>query len=184
MASRRSTANPAPDSRVSWRAVTGRSSRAALPALLLRGEDRPATGGRAALAHVQTLGVLILGAVTLVRVVVRQLFAGRDVANGLDVDMLSLVDRLAIRRAAVVDEARFVAADGGIDHGVAVDAEQEGVVTAHAAVVVSAVGLVMRDALARILDDARAALDRPEREGAAPLNFRAPKCEVLVSLGR
>src|SRR5262245_24610157 len=103
MASTSSTRITAPGCGACWPKVTLRSLFAAL---LHRRQDRPATCGRSALADVQSLPLLVFGAIALVRVIVRQLLAWRDVADGLDVDVLLLVDRLAIRRAAMIDEAR------------------------------------------------------------------------------
>src|SRR5688572_20440243 len=149
-------------------------------AFLRRREDRPATSRRATLAHVDALPVLVLRAVALVRVVVRQLLAGSDAANRLDVDALSLVYRFAVRRTAVIDEARLVAVDRRVDHGLAVDGKQKGVVTAHAAVIVACVRFLRRDALTDVLDDACTLSDRANGESTAALDAGLAKLEVFV----
>jgi hypothetical protein len=59
-----------------------------------------------------------------VRVVVRQLFAGFDVADRLDPDASVLDYGIAIRRARVIDEPRLVSVDGGVDDDVVVDREE------------------------------------------------------------
>src|SRR5687768_3147738 len=156
------------------------TERSLFRALLERCQDRSATRRRAALAHVQTLPVLVLGAISLVPIVVHQLFAGRDGANRLDVDPLPLVDRLAVGSAAVIDEPRVVAIDRGVDHRPLVDAEEERVMPAHSRVVVTAVGLVGRDALAGVLDDSGAFANLARRERPASLDLRLAKLEVLV----
>jgi len=63
----------------------------------------------------------------------------------------------ALRLAGVIHEARLVAIDAGIDHGVRVDDEQEGVVVARILVVVTAIRFPVRHALAQVRDDACAA---------------------------
>src|SRR4051794_11005205 len=180
MASARSTRTAGPSRTTRCAVVTCGSLLGARR--LLRRQDRPAARRSAALADVELLPLFILGAIPLVRVVVRQLVAFGDVADSLDVDALLVVDRFAVRRATVVDETRVVAADGGVDHHRPADAEQEGVMTPHAGIVIPLVGFLMGDAFSDVLDDARAFLDRPSGEGATSLDLRAAQLEILVGL--
>jgi hypothetical protein len=53
-------------------------------------------------------------------------------------------------------------------------------VALHVFVVVAAVGLIVRHALAGVLDDARTLSDLSAGKGAAPLNGRAPDLEVWI----
>jgi len=54
-------------------------------------------------------------------IVVKEFFAGADVTQGLDQDPAAIVlDRLAIGIAGMIDPARFVAADCGVDHSFSV----------------------------------------------------------------
>src|SRR5687768_2273363 len=148
-------------------------TRSSLPAArLLRREDRPATRRCAAATRVHFFPPLVLGPVALVRVVVRQLFPGRDVADGLDVDPAPVVDRLAVRSAAVVDEPCLVPTDRGVDHLLVTDAKEKRVMAAHGAIVVPAIRPVVRDDLARVLDDSCPPTDRPDRERPTALDRR------------
>src|SRR5690606_7810492 len=110
--------------------------------------------------------LLGLGRVRLVQddaVVVGQLLARGDVADGLDEDAVLarvaavgfLVDRLAVRVAAVVDPAGDVAVDIGVDDVLVVEREQEGMAGLRL-VAVDAVGLGMGAQLALVLHQALA----------------------------
>ena len=59
---------------------------------------------------------------------------------------------LAVRIARVIDEARVVAADAGVDDRALVDDEQERVVVVLVVVLVALVRLLVRDAVAEVLD--------------------------------
>src|SRR5882762_9572686 len=80
--------------------------------------------------------------------------------------------RSAVRLAGVIHETRLVAIDAGVDHGVRVDDEQEGVVIARILVVVTAIRLRMRHALTQVLDDACAARDAPRGEHTQTVQAR------------
>ena len=67
----------------------------------------------------------------------------------------------------MIDEARIVAVGAAIDDDAAIDDEQKGVVVARVLVLVAPIGLAVRDAIAEILDDARALADAAQREHAA-----------------
>jgi len=77
----------------------------------------------------------------------------------------------------VIHEARLVAIDAGIDHGVRVDDEQEGVVVARILVVVTAIRFPVRHALAQVLDDACAARDAPRGEHTQAVQARIAHLE-------
>src|ERR1700694_1893844 len=94
-------------------------------------------------------------------VIVAELLARFDGADRVGVHALVLDQRFAVRLAGVIHEARLVAIDAGVDHGVRVDDEQEGVVVARILAVVTTIRFRMRDALAPVLDDACAARDAP-----------------------
>jgi hypothetical protein len=54
-------------------------------------------------------------------IIVKEFFAGADVAQGFDEDPAAIVlDRFAIGIAGMIDPARFVAADCGVDHSFSV----------------------------------------------------------------
>jgi hypothetical protein len=74
----------------------------------------------------------------------------------------------------VVDIARLVAVDTGVDDDVLVDDEEERVVVVRVLVVVAPVGFLVRDALARVFDDARALRNLARGEHAAAVHSRAP----------
>src|SRR5215813_13316099 len=64
------------------------------------------------------------------------------------------------------------AADAGINDGARIDDEQERVRVVGILVLVAAVGLGVRDALAQVLDDARAPADALRGEHAEPVQRR------------
>ena len=87
-------------------------------------EHRAAAGGGAASARVALTGLLLGVVLVLHLVVVEQLLALANRSRRLDVDAPSIFHGLAVRRARVVDEARLVAAYGGVDDGVIVNGEE------------------------------------------------------------
>src|SRR3954468_3536014 len=97
----------------------------------------------------------------LVLVVVHQLRSRGDRLRGFDEDPFPIVDRFAVRLARVIDEARLVPVHRSVDARLVVDREEERMMAVHLLVVVSLVRGLPRDALAEILDDARALLDGP-----------------------
>ncbi len=88
-------------------------------------EHRAATALRTAAAGVQRELCRIVGGFPRELIVVPQLFARLDGADRIDEHATALDHRLAIRIAAVIDEARIVAADTGIDDGARACDEQE-----------------------------------------------------------
>ena len=119
-----------------------------------------------------------------IRVVVRELFARFDVANGLDPDATVVDRRVAIRIARVIDESRLVAADGGIDHDVIVDREQERVMTFAVDVGISCVGFGGREPLTRVFDETRPRGNSARSECAEPLNRRRANLEWVGVVGQ
>ena len=124
---------------------------------------------------------MILG--PLVLVVVGELLSGPNGAKCVDEDSFPLDHRLTIGITRVVDEARIVASNGGIDDRLVVDDEQERVVSGHLVVVVATVGFVVADTLSRVLDDALPTANQPRRErspaldiGFPQLKWRFPSC--------
>jgi YbgC/YbaW family acyl-CoA thioester hydrolase len=147
--------------------------------LLLRLHDRPAAILAAACAGILRV---ILGArsFALVLVVVRQLLARLNRAQCLDVDAAADDHRLAVRITGVVDVRRLVATDGAVDAGIVIEREEEGVMTVHRGVIVASIGLVVVDALAGVLDDARPLANAPHGEGAPTLDAGASELEVWI----
>jgi len=64
----------------------------------------------------------------------------------------------------VIDVARLVAADTGVDHRALVDDKEKGVVVFIRPFLVAPIGLFVRNALADILDDARSGRDTAQRK--------------------
>src|SRR6201991_4757704 len=111
-------------------------------------------------------------------VVVGQLFAGGDVADGFDqhavvlrrLALHRLLDpRLAVRVAAVVDPARRIAVAVAVDDEALVEGEQEGM-AGLATVAILLVGLGMGDAIALVFDDLVAGLDGRGGEDAVSVD--------------
>src|SRR4029079_8387524 len=102
------------------------------------------------------------------RVVVGQLLARIDVARGADPDRGVDDFDPAVRRAGVVDEARDVAADGGVAAPAAVDAEDPDAALLQVARLARAAAAV-RNQLARVIDDAAVLVDGLGGEDAVPV---------------
>ena len=120
----------------------------------------------------------------LVGVVVRELFAGLDVANRLDPDASVVDHRIAVRPARVVDEAGLVAIHGGVDDDVVVNREEVSVMHLAWNVGIACVGLGGCQALPAVFDQARAATDAPRGERAAAMNRRVANLEGKIGVGR
>ncbi len=74
----------------------------------------------------------------------------------------------------MIDEARLVAADAGVDYGVPIDDEQKCMIVTELLVLVAPIGLAVRDSLAQVLDDARAAPYAPARKHPTAMHRGAP----------
>src|SRR4030095_13536598 len=147
-------------------------------------EQRPSAAALAAAASVR--GPLLLGHASIddELVVVRKLFAGVDLALGLDEHVAVVVlERDAVGRARVVDPARGVAAHARVDHAAVLELEQERV----RGIVGIAVGtlhrFVPRHALTLVFDDALAAWDRLGGEHAASMDGGTADGVGLASSG-
>src|SRR5580704_241794 len=90
-----------------------------------RPEHGAATGGDATAAGEYHIDIRRIIRFPLDLIIVGQLFTGRDVADRLDEHAAVLNHRFAIRIAAVIDKARFVAPDTGVDDGAAIDDEEK-----------------------------------------------------------
>jgi hypothetical protein len=151
------------------RPATPRAARLG-PLPLLRHENRTAARRRATPAGILGLRIRSRVLFPLVRIVVEQLFAFEDRLPGIDEHPAPLDHGVAVRRTRVIDEARIVAAHGGVDHRPRSDREQERVMPGHRVVVVPAVRLGLRNALASVLPDTLPSLDPPGGEPPAALN--------------
>src|SRR5580704_5224649 len=147
-----------------------------LRARALRYRRRPqhaaAAGVRAAAAGEDHVDVGRIVGLALDLVVVGELLAGGDVAQRLDEHAALLDHGLAVRVAAMIDEARLVAIDAGVDDRAPVDDEEERMVVVLVLVVVAPVGLGVRHALAKVLDHACALLDALGGEHAQAVQRR------------
>jgi hypothetical protein len=146
-----------------------------------RRENRPAALRRTTLAAVDTEFIVgRFAAVARVRVIVDELFARLNLANRLDEDASPLDRPFAVRVARVIDEARFVAAEGAVDHDRAVHGKQKRVMPLLRVVVIARVGDGVRDTLAEILDQSLALHDAANREATATGDFRRLRLERLL----
>src|SRR6185369_7048569 len=105
-----------------------------------------------------------------VRVIVRELLPRLDIANRLDPDAIFIDHGIAVRIAGVIEEARVVPVDGGVDHHMIVDGEEIGVMPLTLDVRIPRVGLGRSEPLSRILDEARARGNAARRKATEPLN--------------
>lgn len=110
--------------------------------------------------------------VALDSIVVREFLTRQYGANRLDEYSLSHIDGLAIRIAAMIHEARFIAVDAGIDHCLGVHGEQEGVAILGLLVLVAVIGALVAHPLAEIFDDICALADSPQRKYAVAMDAR------------
>src|SRR5690606_38326850 len=176
----------------SWRPTRARPPRPGHAASALGLEHRPGAVLRAPTAAPELGEIRGLRFVEHDAVVVGQLLARADVAQGDDEDLVLLraplrvfLDLgLAVRIAAVVDPARDVAADVRVDHVMVVEREQEGVAV-FVLVAVFLVDLVVGTQLAAVLDDALALPDRRDGEDAVAVDRGLAGFDLLfLHLGR
>jgi hypothetical protein len=80
----------------------------------------------------------------------------------------------------MIDEARLVPADRGVDHDIVVDREEKCVVPLALRIRVARVGFVRRQSLARVFDQPRARGNDSRRERAEPLNRRLANLEGIA----
>src|SRR5690349_1244988 len=133
-----------------------------------------AAAGQAAVAGEDGVDIGGIAGFALDLVVVSQLLAGRDRADRVDEHVRTLDHRLAVGVAGVIDEARLVAVDSGVDHRGVIGDKEERVTVRRALPLVAPVGLRMGDALAEIFDHARACRDAVQREHAESVQPRGP----------
>ena len=120
--------------------------------------------------------------VALNLIVIGQFFAGLNRTDGFDEDASRVAYALAIRIAGMVDVARLIAVDPGIDDGLRIDREQKGVVVLRALLDISRVGLLVADPLAEILDDGRTLANPAQRENPIAVNGRVANLESSAGL--
>src|ERR1700722_5484197 len=149
-----------------------------------RPQHAAAAGRRPAAAGEDHVDVGRIVGLALDLVVVGELLTGSDVADRLDEHGAPLNDGLAVRVAAVIDEARLVAVDARIDDRAPVDDEEERVVVALVLVVVAAGGFGVRNALAEVLDHARAPLDALGGEHAQAVQRRVAHLDARGGAAR
>src|SRR5258708_769316 len=135
---------------------------------------------RAAVAGKDDIDIRWVVGVALDSIVVREFLTRLDAANRLDEYALSDIDGLAIWGAAVIHEARFIAVDAGIDHGLRVHGEQECVAILGVLVLVAGIGALVAHALAEIFDDIRAFAHSPQRKYAVAMNARAAALKQMA----
>ncbi len=111
-----------------------------------------------------------LSASAFVAVVIRQLDARLDVLEGVDPDVLALDNRLAVRIARVIDETGVIFPVIAVNAPVIVETEEERVMPRHVFFVVTAIGLVVRNYLARVLDDLLARAEPLRGKNSSTLN--------------
>src|ERR1700722_3768297 len=138
-----------------------------------RPQHRAAAFPRAALAGEDFIDVGRIVAIASDLVVVGQLLARLNSADGLDEHAPVIDQRLAVRVAGMVDEARIIAIDAAVDHHAAIDDEQECVVVANVLVLVAPVSLAVRQPVAQVLDDTRALADAAQGKHTTAMHARA-----------
>ena len=144
-----------------------------LLAVLVIVEQRAAALPRTAAASVATQQAFGDLAIDRELVIVREFLAAWDRALGLDVYAAMVVfEGLAVGVARVIDPACRVATNPRIDHASVFQLEQEGVKRVPRIAVRATIGLLLRNPLAAVLDDARALAYRSSREHAAAVDGR------------
>ena len=79
----------------------------------------------------------------------------------------------------MIDEACIIAVNARIDHGSLVDREQERMIVAWIVAFVARIGGIMTDAVAQVLDDARAFANSRLRKATGPVNRRTLEQDQL-----
>ncbi len=106
-------------------------------------------------------------------IIVGQLFARLDLAERLYKDALAIEHSFAIRLARMIDKASRVAANAGINDRFLVHGKEDGVRDWHRLFVVTCVGLLGRNPLSRVLDNASPSGHRPYGKDSTTLDGRS-----------
>lgn len=143
----------------------------ALTLFLFFFEERAATFWRAAPTGRFGFEFFCAGRVDHESIIVKEFFARADIAQGMDEDALTMIfARFAVRIAGMIDEARFISADRGVDHLFLI-IEPE---------IISALVVdLFRDARPEnaspgVFNNARTFADRLRGKNAAAVNARSP----------
>jgi hypothetical protein len=80
----------------------------------------------------------------------------------------------------MIDEARLVPADRGVDHDIIVDREEKRVMPFVLRIRIARVGFVRRQSLAGVLDQPRTRGNNSRRERPEPLNRRLANFEGIA----
>src|ERR1700676_95872 len=150
-----------------------RSAPLAAQLALGRPQHRAAALPGAAAAGKDLIDVRRIGAIAPDLIVVDDFLARLNGGEGPDENAPIPGQRLAVRIAGMVDEARIIAIGAAVDHHAAVDDEQECVIVADVFMLVAQIGLPVRHPVAQVLDDSRALADSAHGEHAAAMNARA-----------
>jgi len=140
-----------------------------LSAAPFRFHNGAATVRGAALAGVKLQILFRILVEILVLVVVRELGTGGNALDRLDPDVPPFDEGITVRIARVIDEARIVSIECGVDDPLGVQREQKGVVTGVSLIRIPTIRFGVGDLLADVLDDRCAAWDVLSREGAQSL---------------
>ena len=136
-------------------------------------QHRSAASRRPAAARHRLVRLKAQAAVKNQPIVVAKLLARANRSLGMDEHAkLRMLERLAVRCAAVIDVLRRVAAPAGIDDSPVAQLEQQRVKWVRNVAVRALAGLFVRRAHPAILDDARPPADRSRCKGAATMRRR------------
>ncbi len=163
----------------------GESRRASAPRLHpLCLEHRSAASRRAAAARHCLACTLAQAAVVNQPIVVAKLLTGSNRPLGVDEHAKSgVLERLAIRRATVIDVLRRVAAPAGVDDAPVAHLEQQRMERVRSIAVRPSACFVVRRACPAIFDDAGTLSNRPRCKCAAPVRGRQAYDAWWLSVG-
>src|SRR6218665_2913569 len=116
-------------------------------------------------------------------VVVTEFFAGLDIAQRRDENAALAFVGIAVRMATVVDPARGVAAEFGVDHMLVIDVKIKGVPGLHGVMRVGLLRLLPIDDLAGVLQQHVACGDVLHGKTAIALHARAPGLDAAAGAG-
>src|SRR6218665_2323023 len=116
-------------------------------------------------------------------VVVTEFFAGLDIAQRRDENAALALVGIAVRKATVVDPARGVAAELGVDHMLVIDVKIKGVPGLHGVMRVALLRRLPIDDLAGVLQQHVACGDVLHGKNALAMHARAPGLDAAAGAG-
>jgi len=149
------------------------------PFFFARRKHRAAAGLGSAVTSVLCFYRRVFLSIACEIVIIGQLAALGDGLYSLDIYVLLIKDCPAVWLAGMIDKARIIAANRGVDGGVLIHDEQQHMRMLRFIIVVTPVSLLGRDPFSDIFDDARPFADTLRGESAESVNGGVANFKVL-----